>query len=48
MAIDIHALLGKNPVTKSMSRPKFGYKYLVRKNGQTDKPTNRHPENKSK
>ena len=28
MTIDIHALLGKNPVTKGMLRPKFGYKYL--------------------
>ena len=28
MTIDIHALLSKNPVTKSMLRPKFGYKYL--------------------
>ena len=28
MTIDIHALLGKNPVTKCMLRPKFGYKYL--------------------
>ena len=28
MAIDIHALLEKNPVTKAMLKPKFGYKYL--------------------
>ena len=28
MTIDIHALLEKNPVTKYMVQPKFGYKYL--------------------
>ena len=28
MTIDIHALLEKNPVTKAMVKPKFGYKYL--------------------
>ena len=28
MTIDIHALLEKNPVTKSMLKPKFGYRYL--------------------
>ena len=28
MTIDIHALLEKNPVTKAMLKPKFGYKYL--------------------
>ena len=27
MTIDIHALLEKNPVTKSMLKPKFGYRY---------------------
>ena len=28
MAIDIHSLLSKNPVTRNMLKPKFGYKYL--------------------
>ena len=28
MTIDIHALLEKNPITKAMVKPKFGYKYL--------------------
>ena len=28
MVVDIHSLLEKNPVTKSMLKPKFGYKYL--------------------
>ena len=28
MAIDIHALLEKNPITKKMLQPKFGYRYL--------------------
>ena len=28
MTIDIHALLGKNPITKKMLQPKFGYKFL--------------------
>ena len=28
MTIDIHALLEKNPVTKVMLKPKFGYRYL--------------------
>ena len=28
MAIDIYALLQKNPITKKMLQPKFGYKYL--------------------
>ena len=28
MTIDIHALFEKNPITKKMLRPKFGYKYL--------------------
>ena len=27
MTIDIHSLLGKNPITKKMLQPKFGYKY---------------------
>ena len=27
MTIDIHSLLGKNPVTRAMLRPKFGYKF---------------------
>ena len=28
MVVDIHPLLEKNPVTKAMLKPKFGYKYL--------------------
>ena len=28
MTIDIHSLLEKNPVTKKMLQPKFGYKFL--------------------
>ena len=28
MTIDIHALLEKNPVTKKMLQPKYGYKFL--------------------
>ena len=28
MTIDLHALLEKNPITKVMLKPKFGYKYL--------------------
>ena len=28
MTIDIHKLIGKNPVTRKMLKPKFGYKYL--------------------
>ena len=28
MTIDIHALLEKNPITKKMLQPKFGYQYL--------------------
>ena len=28
MTIDIHALLNKNPITKILLQPKFGYKYL--------------------
>ena len=28
MTIDIHALLEKNPNTKAMLRPKFGYRFL--------------------
>ena len=28
MTIDIHALLEKNPVSRAMLKPKFGYKYL--------------------
>ena len=28
MTIDIHSLLEKNPITKNMLKPKFGYKYL--------------------
>ena len=28
MTIDIHAVLEKNPITKKMLQPIFGYKYL--------------------
>ena len=28
MTIDIHTLLEKDPITKKMLQPKFGYKYL--------------------
>ena len=28
MTIDLHVLLEKNPVTKAMLKPKFGYRYL--------------------
>ena len=28
MTVDIHALLEKNPVTRTMLKPKFGCKYL--------------------
>ena len=28
MKIDLHALLEKNPITKAMLKPKFGYRYL--------------------
>ena len=28
MVVDIHALLEKNPITKAMLKPKFGYAYL--------------------
>ena len=28
MTIDIHALLEKNPITKKMLQPKFGYRFL--------------------
>ena len=27
MTIDIHALLEKNPITKKVLQPKFGYKF---------------------
>ena len=37
MPIDIHALLEKNPITKMMLQPKFGYKYLVPYNGPLEK-----------
>ena len=33
MVVDIHSLLEKNPVTKTMLRPKFGYKFLGPYNG---------------
>ena len=33
MTIDIHSLLEKNPITKKMLQPKFGYKYLGPYNG---------------
>ena len=28
MTIDLHDLLEKNPITKKLLQPKFGYKYL--------------------
>ena len=28
MTIDIHSLLGKNPITRNVLKPKFGYKFL--------------------
>ena len=28
MTIDLHALLEKNPITKAILKPKFGYRYL--------------------
>ena len=28
MTIDIHELLEKNPITRNIVKPKFGYKYL--------------------
>ena len=37
MTIDIHSLLEKNPVTKAMLKPKFGYKYLGPYNGPLGK-----------
>ena len=37
MTIDIHALLEKNPVTKAMLKPKFGYRYLGLYNGPLEK-----------
>ena len=33
MTIDIHALLEKNPITKKMLQPKFGYRFLGPYNG---------------
>ena len=37
MAIDIHSLLEKNPITKKMLQPKFGYKFLGPYNGPLEK-----------
>ena len=37
MTIDIHSLLEKNPITKNMLKPKFGYKYLGPYNGPLEK-----------
>ena len=37
MTTDIYALLEKNPVTKAMLKPKFGYKYLGPYNGPLEK-----------
>ena len=28
MTIDIHSILGKNPITRNVLKPKFGYKFL--------------------
>ena len=37
MTIDIHSLLEKNPITKKMLQPKFGYKYLGPYNGPLER-----------
>ena len=37
MTRDIHSLLEKNPVTKTMLKPKFGYKYLGPYSGPLEK-----------
>ena len=37
MVVDIHSLLKKNPVTKAMLKPKFGYKYFGPYNGPLEK-----------
>ena len=37
MTIDIHSLLEKNPITKKMLQPKFGYKFLRPYNGPLEK-----------
>ena len=37
MVVDIHSLLEKNPVTKAMLKPKFGYKYIGPYNGPLEK-----------
>ena len=37
MTIDIHASLEKNPITKKMLQPKFGYKFLGPYNGPLEK-----------
>ena len=37
MVVDIHSLLEKNPITKAMLKPKFGYKYLGPYNGPLEK-----------
>ena len=37
MIVDIHALLEKNPVTKKMLQPKFGYRFLGPYNGPLEK-----------
>ena len=37
MVVDVHSLLEKNPVTKAMLKPKFGYKYLGPYNGPLEK-----------
>ena len=37
MVVDLHALNEKNPITKQMLQPKFGYKYLGLYNGPLDR-----------
>ena len=37
MTIDIHSLLEKNPITKKMLQPKFGYRFLGPYNGPLEK-----------
>ena len=37
MTIDIHSLLGKNPITRTMLKPKMSYRYLGPYNGPLEK-----------
>ena len=40
MVVDINLLLEKNPITKAMLKPKFGYKYLGLYNEWSFRKTN--------